>query len=333
MKLTRSERFFGATVSLAAMVAVAGCSSASYEVDPTDSAQTDSMPSVVVTTTILGSVVSDIVICSVGDDSSVTVMMPLGADPHDFQASSAQVAQMATADLIVTNGLGLEEGVMDAIENIGADSGAVMEIASLVDPLPFGDADEHADEEDVRGHSEFDPHFWLDMERMARAAELIGTELALTGGTAYDTCGQSVAAEIRATEQDVISTLDEIPEVDRILVTDHDALGYFAHRYDFRIVGVVIPGGSTLGETNSQELADLVATMTTEGVVAIFGDTATSSELLEVLASELDQEVRVIQLYVGSLGGPHSGAQTYEEMMRTNALMIAQGLLGRNLGE
>jgi zinc/manganese transport system substrate-binding protein len=88
-----------------------------------------------------------------------------------------------------------------------------------------------------------------------------------------------------------------------------------------------------LGETNSQELADLVATMTTEGVVAIFGDTATSSELLEVLASELDQEVRVIQLYVGSLGGPHSGAQTYQEMMRTNALMIAQGLVGRNLGE
>ena len=343
MKIKRNERLLGATVSLVGMLAVAGCTAASDEI-----VQADSVPSVVVTTTILGSVVSDIATCAVGDDSSVTVMMPLGADPHDFQASSAQVAEMARADLIVANGLGLEEGMMDAIENIEADGGAVMEIASLLDPLPLGNVDEHAEdehsedehsedehaaeepaaEEDGHAHGDFDPHFWFDMERMASAAQLIGAELALTGGEAYDTCGQSVAADIRATELDVIKTLDEIPELDRILVTDHDALGYFATRYDFRIVGVVIPGGSTLGETNSQELADLVATMEKEGVVAIFGDTATSSELLDVLASELNQEVSVIQLYVGGLGGPDSGAQTYEEMMRTNATMIAQGLVG-----
>jgi len=343
MKIKRNERLLGATVSLVGMLAVAGCTAASDEI-----VQADSVPSVVVTTTILGSVVSDIATCAVGDDSSVTVMMPLGADPHDFQASSAQVAEMARADLIVANGLGLEEGMMDAIENIEADGGAVMEIASLLDPLPLGNVDEHAEDEhsedehaaeehaeeedsDDHDHGDFDPHFWFDMERMASAAQLIGAELALTGGEAYDTCGQSVAADIRATELDVIKTLDEIPELDRILVTDHDALGYFATRYDFRIVGVVIPGGSTLGETNSQELADLVATMEKEGVVAIFGDTATSSELLDVLASELDREVSVSQLYVGSLGGPDSGAQTYEEMMRTNATMIAQGLVGSNL--
>mgnify|MGYP006138198875 CR=1 FL=1 len=336
MKIKRNERLLGATVSLVGMLAVAGCTAASDEIVQTNSAQLDSVPSVVVTTTILGSVVSDIATCAVGDDSSVTVMMPLGADPHDFQASSAQVAQMARADLIVANGLGLEEGMMDAIENIEADGGAVMEIASLLDPLPLGNVDEHAAEEpaaeeDAHDHGDFDPHFWFDMERMASAAQLIGAELALTGGEAYDTCGQSVAADIRAAELDVIKTLDEIPELDRILVTDHDALGYFATRYDFRIVGVVIPGGSTLGETNSQELADLVATMEKEGVVAIFGDTATSSKLLDVLASELNQEVSVIQLYVGSLGGPDSGAQTYEEMMRTNATMIAQGLVGSNL--
>jgi len=338
-------------VSLAAMLTVAGCSAAGGEIVQagsvlTDSAENDFAPSVVVTTTILGSVVSDIATCAVGDDSSVTVLMPLGADPHDFQASSAQVAQMAKADLIVANGLGLEEGMMDAIENIEADGGPVMEIASLLDPLPFGYADEHAEddhaeddhadhdhsaeedaaEEEAHDHGDFDPHFWFDMERMARAAELIGAELALTGGEAYETCGVSVASDIRATELEVITVLEEIPESDRILVTDHDSLGYFADRYDFRIVGVVIPGGSTLGETNSQELAALVATMTTEDVAAIFGDTATNSELLDVLASELDSDVSVIQLYVGSLGGPDSGAETYQEMMLINAALIAQGL-------
>ncbi len=346
MKPTTNKRLWGATVSLAAMLTVAGCSTAGVETIEagsvlTDSAENDFAPSVVVTTTILGSVVSDIATCAVGDDSSVTVLMPLGADPHDFQASSAQVAQMAKADLIVANGLGLEEGMMDALENIEADGGPVMEIASLLDPLPFGYADEHAEddhadhdhsaeedaaEEEAHDQGDFDPHFWFDMERMARAAELIGAELALTGGEAYETCGVSVAADIRATELEVVTVLEEIPESDRILVTDHDSLGYFADRYDFRIVGVVIPGGSTLGETNSQELAALVATMTTEDVAAIFGDTATNSELLDVLASELDSDVSVIQLYVGSLGGPDSGAETYQEMMLINAALIAQGL-------
>jgi len=346
MKPTTNKRLWGATVSLAAMLTVAGCSTAGVETIEagsvlTDSAENDFAPSVVVTTTILGSVVSDIATCAVGDDSSVTVLMPLGADPHDFQASSAQVAQMAKADLIVANGLGLEEGMMDAIENIEADGGPVMEIASLLDPLPFGYADEHAEddhadhdhsaeedaaEEEAHDHGDFDPHFWFDMERMARAAELIGAELALTGGEAYETCGVSVASDIRATELEVVTVLEEIPESDRILVTDHDSLGYFADRYDFRIVGVVIPGGSTLGETNSQELAALVATMTTENVAAIFGDTATNSELLDVLASELDSDVSVIQLYVGSLGGPDSGAETYQEMMLINAALIVQGL-------
>jgi ABC-type metal ion transport system, periplasmic component/surface adhesin len=68
----------------------------------------------------------------------MTVLMPIGADPHDFQASSAQVALMAGADLVVVNGLGLEEGVLDAVENVEADGVSVLEIASLVDPLPFG---------------------------------------------------------------------------------------------------------------------------------------------------------------------------------------------------
>ena len=78
----------------------------SAETSPT-TAQTQDAPSVVVTTTVLGSVVGEILTCAVGDDSSMTVLMPIGADPHDFQASSAQVALMAGADLVVVNGLGL----------------------------------------------------------------------------------------------------------------------------------------------------------------------------------------------------------------------------------
>jgi len=302
---------------------------ATAENSPT-SAQAQDAPSVVVTTTVLGSVVGEILTCALGDDSSMSVLMPIGADPHDFQASSAQVALMASADLVVANGLGLEEGVVDAIENVEADGVSVLEIAALVDPLPFGEEHEevHSEEEshDDHGHGEFDPHFWFDMERMALAAELIGAELAVNGDESFASCGESVAGEIRATDVLVADTLSSVQEANRVLVTDHDALGYLAERYDFDVVGVVIPGGSTLGDANSSDLADLVATIQNEGVRAIFGNTAGSPALLETLAAEVGGDVQVVELFVGSLGGPGSGAESYAEMMMTNATRIASAL-------
>jgi len=317
----------------------------SAETPPT-TAQAQDAPSVVVTTTVLGSVVGEILTCAVGDDSSMTVLMPLGADPHDFQASSAQVALMASADLVVANGLGLEEGVMDAIDNIEAEGVSVLEIAALVDPLPFGEEyeeehsgegshDDHGHEDkrageeeshDDHGHGEFDPHFWFDMERMALAAELIGAELAVNGDESFASCGESVAEGIRATDVLVADALASVQEADRVLVTDHDALGYLAERYYFDVVGVAIPGGSTLGDANSSDLAGLVATIQSEGVRAIFGNTAGSPALLETLASEVGGDVQVVELFVGSLGGPGSGAESYQEMMTTNATRIASAL-------
>jgi zinc/manganese transport system substrate-binding protein len=301
----------------------------SAETSPT-TAQAQDAPSVVVTTTVLGSVVGEILTCALGDDSSMSVLMPLGADPHDFQASSAQVALMASADLVVANGLGLEEGVVDAIENVEADGVSVLEIAALVDPLPFGEEheEEPSEEEshDGHGHGEFDPHFWFDMERMALAAELIGADLAVNGDESFASCGESVAGEIRATDVLVADTLSSVQEANRVLVTDHDALGYLAERYDFDVVGVVIPGGSTLGDANSSDLADLVATIQNEGVRAIFGNTAGSPALLETLAAEVGGDVQVVELFVGSLGGPGSGAESYAEMMTTNATRIASAL-------
>jgi zinc/manganese transport system substrate-binding protein len=342
---------------VAATVLVLASCSPTIPDEPTDaSAETSATaervqdaPSVVVTTTVLGSVVGEILTCAVGEDSSMTVLMPLGADPHDFQASSAQVALMAGADLVVVNGLGLEEGVLDAVENVEADGVTVLEIAALIDPLPFGEdrgdehgdehgddefhddhvnEDEHSDDEshDDHGHGDFDPHFWFDMERMALAAELIGAKLAENGDESFASCGETVAEEIRAAEAVVADALSSVPEANRVLVTDHDALGYLAERYDYDVVGVVIPGGSTLGDANSSDLATLVATIVREEVKAIFGNTAGSPALLETLADEVGGNVQVVELFVGSLGGPGSGAETYLEMMTTNATRITLAL-------
>jgi len=298
----------------------------------------------VVSTTVLGGVVSDIARCAEGDDQAVTVVMPVGVDPHDFQPSSAQVASMVAADLVIVNGLGLEEGLLPALDSIGSDGARVLEIGELIDPLPFGaEAEEHSEdehhddhadedhsepgaEEDDHAHGAYDPHFWMDMDRMAAAARLIGEEVEAFGAEGYLACGEEVAASIEGAEQELLDTLAGVPDARRILVTDHDALSYFAESFGFRVIGVVIPGGSTLGEPNSQELAALVSVIQDQDVPAIFGDATLSNEILEILAAEAGRDVQVVSLFIGSLGGPDSGATSYEEMMMTNADRIAQAL-------
>jgi zinc/manganese transport system substrate-binding protein len=316
------------------LLVVAGCSATEQE-EGLEAPSSDQVaapalegPSVVVTTTILGSVVGDILTCAVGSDSSMTVVMPIGADPHDFQPSSEQVAAMSTAELVVANGLFLEEGLVSVLESLETDGVNVLHIAELIDPLPFADdhGDDHADEA-ADGHGDFDPHFWFDMDRMATAAELIGSELATaTGVSDYEDCGVSVATDIRSAEADVIAALQVIPEESRILVTDHDAFGYFADRYDFHVAGVVIPGGSTLSDPSSRELAELVEVIERENVPAIFANTATGSDVVASLAAEVGRDITVVPLFVGSLGGPGSGAEDYISMMALNASLIADAL-------
>ena len=336
----------GSALSLATALVLSGCVDLSGETDLAAPPAGSPSPalSIVVSTTVLGGVVSDIARCAEGDDQAVTVVMPVGVDPHDFQPSSAHVASMVAADLVIVNGLGLEEGLLPALDSIGSDGARVLEIGALIDPLPFGaEAEEHSEdehhddhadedhsesgaEEDDHAHGAYDPHFWMDMDRMAAAARLIGEEVEAFGAEGYLACGEEVAASIEGAEQELLDTLAGVPDARRILVTDHDALSYFAESFGFRVIGVVIPGGSTLGEPNSQELAALVSVIQDQDVPAIFGDATLSNEILEILAAEAGRDVQVVSLFIGSLGGPDSGATSYEEMMMTNADRIAQAL-------
>ncbi|MCH9737150.1 MAG: metal ABC transporter substrate-binding protein [Actinomycetia bacterium] len=295
--------------------------------------------SVVATTTMLGDVAQDIVDCAGG---TVDVLMPIGVDPHDFSASSAQIASLVNADLVVANGLDLEAGLTDSLEGAASDGANIFEVAPLIDPIEFGvashseDGDDHGDgddhveeEEEDHDHGSLDPHFWFDMNRMATAAELMGAELTTaTGNQAYTTCAATTAAQIRDAESEVRATLESVPVENRILVTDHDALGYLAELYGYEVAGTVIPAGTTMASPSSADLAELVATIQAEGVTAIFANTAEPSVLAEAVAAETGMDISVIPLYVGSLGAPDSPAATYIDMMRTNAQLIAEGLQG-----
>ena len=110
------------------------------------------------------------------------------------------------------------------------------------------------------------------------------------------------------------------------MVTNHEAFGYFADRYGFEVVGVVIPGGSTLADPSSAELAELVEVMTEENIDVIFGETVEPSALGDAVAAEVGADVEVVELFTGSLGSSGSGAETYVDMVRTNTALIAEAL-------
>jgi len=322
-----------ACITSAALV-LAGCAGPDPDTAASPSGSAGAGASVVATTTIWGDITRQIMECAGAGE--VTVLVPVGADPHDYSPSSQDVAAMVGADLLVVNGLGLGEALGAGIESATQDGATVVDVAPRLDPIPFGDegedhaeeGEDHAEEGEDHGHSGEDPHVWLDVTRAATASVLIGAELAeLTGNAAFAQCGEDLQTELTTLDGEVAVTLATVPDDRRILVTDHDAFGYFAKAYDYTVAGTVIPGGSTLAEPSSAELAELTATVKDASVSAIFANTADPQTLTESLAAEVG-DVEVVELYVGSLGGPGSGAETYQGMMAANAQLISDALRG-----
>ena len=285
---------------------------------------------IVVTTSILGDVVGNLAAGS----GTVEVLMPAGADPHSFQVSAGQVAALRRADLVVANGLGLEEGMGGAIEAAAADGVAVVEAASFVEALAFapgpGEAETAAGEGDGV-HGTLDPHIWTDPVRMADVATGLGEALAAADPACPSRWRQAAAGyrqELLRLNDEIEAILEVIPAGQRKLVTNHGALGYFADRYGFEVLGTIIPGGATLAGPSPADLAALVEALKREGVRAVFAETTQPADLAEAVAAELGQGVVVVSLFTGSLGGPGSGAETYISMQRTNAERIADALGG-----
>lgn len=312
----------------AAALVLSGCASSDPDGATSASGSTGPGVSVVATTTIWGDITRQIVECAGAGE--VTTLMPVGADPHDYSPSSQDVAAMVGADVVIANGLGLEEGLEKSLESAQQDGATVFAVAPLLDPIPFGEEGKEPSHEEgeEHEHSGDDPHVWLDVTRVATASALIGAQLSeVTGDAALTQCGEDLQAELTTLNSEVAATLATVPEDARTLITDHDAFGYFAQAYDYSVAGVVIPGGSTLAQPSSAELAELTTTVKDSGVAAIFANTANPQVLIDALASEVG-DVQVVPLHVGSLGGPGSGAETYQEMMTSNAQLISDALRG-----
>lgn len=323
------------------LLTLAACSPTATPASDTTTPAADHAPVAIATTTQLGSILDDITQCA--GATSRTLMGP-GDDPHDFSVSSRDVADLTKAKLVISNGLGLEGGLAVALDGAKADGATVFEVAPLLDPLSYAHIeqeqakqhaghdhahDDHADDGHHEGHDhgEFDAHVHMDVARMAKAATVIGAELAkTTGDDKYATCGTEVEQKLKDTDKQVREILSVIPAEKRVLVTDHAAYNYFAEAYDFEVAGVVIPGGGTDAEPSSQELAQLVKVVREDKVAAIFSNNTVNPRLVEAVAKEAGTDLKVVQLFEGSVGPAGSGADTYATMMLTNATRIADAL-------
>lgn len=312
-------------------------------------------PTVVVTFPVLGAVVSELV----GGVADVVVVMPDGVDPHEFRPSARDVETITTADLVVANGLGLEEGLADALEQAERAGVPVFEATDAItvrrfdaeegaaahahgtagedhggtdgpgsdahdgpeegSPGQAGSGDDHEDGEPA-GEGAEDPHFWVDPVAMRDVVvALTGTLEAELG---LDLAASSSALQAELTELDVRTreALSVIPPERRLLVTGHESMGYFADRYDLELVGALIPATTSQAAPSAAELADLKAQIDALGVPAVFNELGTPPALSQAISDETG--VRVIELPTHTL--PEDG--TYVTFIEVIAGNIVEGL-------
>lgn len=295
-------------------------------------------PTIVVTTNILGDVVENVV----GDAAEVTTLMKPNADPHSFEISAQEAGLLSRADLVVSNGLGLEEGLQQHLDR-AADGGAEMFVAGdQIEVLGYSADDLAADDsagtggagEDTGSRADAsestpDPHFWTDPGRVVVVVDALDSRLQGLDGidrAAVSAGAEHYRADLAALDADMTAAFADLPAERRALVTNHHVFGYLADRYDFRVIGAAIPGGTTLASPSAADLHELATAIADSGVPTLFAESSQPDRLVQVLASEAGVDVRVDELFTESLTGPGQGADTYLAMMRANTERIVRGL-------
>lgn len=302
---------------------------------------------VVATSNIIGDMVQNVA----GDLIALEVLMPIGSDPHAFQPTPQDAALIADADLVLANGLNFEEFLDELIANAGGEA-VVVRVADGVETRVFGEVDEEhaADEhgEDVAEHHEedehdeegdehgeaghhhhdgADPHAWMTPYNALVYVYNIETALSALDpahAETYQANAEAYEAQLKALDQWVFTQIETIPPEKREMVTDHDAVGYYADRYGLIIVGAVIPSYSTAAEPSAQEMAKLQEAIAEYGAPAIFVGVSVNPNLAEQVAA--DTGTQLVPLYTGSLGPAGSGAETYIDYIRYNTMAIVDAL-------
>lgn len=258
-----------------------------------------------------------------GSRLKVDTLMPLGADPHSFEPTPKDVARVAESSVLIINGMGFEAYINPLLQNAGGKR-LVIEASAGLTPRTPG-SDEIASGE-LSGES--DPHFYLDPIDVIHYVENIRdgfSQADPAGKDTYASNAQAYIAQLHDLDAWIAGQVDQIPASRRLLVTNHESLGYFADRYGFRVVGAIIPSVSSSASPSARQLAALIDQIKATGAPAIFLETGTNTQLAQQIASETGIKV-VSDLYTHSVSAAGGPAPTYIELMRYNTTQIVAAL-------
>jgi ABC-type Zn uptake system ZnuABC Zn-binding protein ZnuA len=263
-----------------------------------------------------------------GEHVDVEVLIEPGVDPHTFETTPGDARALAGADLVLINGLGLDDFLVDDVQGANDDVPVAI-VSEGVELLEAGGQahDEHP-ETDGHDHGGLDPHIWQDPLRAKVMVANIAAALAEVdpaNAETYRSNADAYSTTLDETHVQIQALIDEIPEDNRKLVTNHDAFAYFADRYGLEVVGTVIPGSSSEADPSAGEIAGLVELIEREGVDAIFTETLLDPQVAERLAADAGVDV-IHGLYSDQVGEEGSGAQTLHEMLVANARKISEAL-------
>ena len=314
--------------ALASLVLVAGCNGSAASPSPSESTGAAADYTVIATT----SVFADLAQLALGDNVTIETIIPAGVDVHTFEPSPADAQKLAGADLIVMNGLGLDEWALSLLEAAGKGEEDVLELAEGIDEsnawvyLEGEEHDEEAGEEhseeegEEHGHGGTDPHIWLDPKGAAiyvnRIAARVAAELPERAAE-IESARDAGLAEIAALDEELRVGFAAVEASARKIVTFHDAFGYFARAYEIEIVGVAVEAPGQ--EPSAKEIAALIDAIKAAGVTSVFSEAQFPSKVLDQVAAETGATV-LENLYSDALGD--APANSYLGAMRANASAI-----------
>ncbi len=258
-----------------------------------------------------------------GDLIEVHGLMGCGVDPHIYRATEGDVHRLASADIIFYNGLHLE-GKMSALFKKMKSKTTI----AVTDGIPFTKLLMLSD-----AHNTYDPHVWFDVELWQYVIITIRDTLIAQDPNEihrinYLQRAESYLHELTMLHEYIIRTTIQIPESQRILVTAHDAFGYFGRAYNFQVVG--LQGISTDSDISTRDIQQLVEFIMANKVPTLFVESSIAHRTLQ--AVQYAVQARGWQVTIGgelfsdALGDPHTQAGTYIGMVRHNVDTIINGL-------
>jgi manganese/zinc/iron transport system substrate-binding protein len=254
----------------------------------------------------------------------VESLMGPGIDPHSYEPRESDVSRLMEADVVFYNGIHLEGKMADLFEE-SAKKKHVFAIADGLLP------------EDIRKEIQTntpDPHIWFDVQLWIKCLGFVNAkliEIDPDNSSIYETNKKNYSATLNELHQYVKQQADKVPKEQRVLITAHDAFGYFGNAYGFQVRGV--QGINTVAEANSGEIGSLATFMVKNKVRAFFVESSVPRKNLEKLkevAALLDPNFMLSsggELYSDALGSKNSAAGTYEGMVKHNIETIVKALV------